>query len=138
MQFFYVCKLHIIIRGFEYYMKGQNEGCSFECIFLKLQILVLSKRAVFIARGAISCEAIRPIQNYLLCQLFSNKVSPLPLCLDGPAVSVAHLLSSPTLLPHHSCDLLLRVSLLESYIFDVFAVSQLRPSQYFARYLSGD
>jgi hypothetical protein len=53
MQFFYVYTLHIIVRGFEYYTKGQKEGCDFECIFPRLQILVLSKTAAFITRGAI-------------------------------------------------------------------------------------
>jgi len=52
--------------GFNYSMKGQKDGRDFECIFLKLPILVLSKTAVLITRGAISCEVIRQTQKYLL------------------------------------------------------------------------
>ena len=73
MHFFYVYTLHIIVMGFEYTMKGQNCGCDFECIFLELQILVLFKTAVFITRGAISCEVIRQIQNNLVCKLMSRQ-----------------------------------------------------------------
>jgi hypothetical protein len=54
-------------------MKGQKDGRNFECIFLKLQILVLSKTPVFITRDVISCEVIRQTQNYLLCKLISRK-----------------------------------------------------------------
>ena len=51
--------------GFEYSMKGQKDGCDFEYIFLKLQILVLSKTVVFITTGAISFEVIR--QKTIYC-----------------------------------------------------------------------
>jgi len=51
-------------------------------------------------------------------QINFQKVSPQPLCVEGPALPVAHLLSSRTLglLPHPRCDLLLGVSLLYFFV----------------------